>query len=72
MTDIKNSGNEIQDAFLKDAKSNNITVLLYLVNGVKLSGKIINFDHFSLLFTVKDSKSFQLVYKHAISTILPE
>jgi len=59
----------LQDTFLNTVRKSKTTVTIYLVNGVKLSGIITWFDNFCVLLR-RDSQS-QLVYKHAISTIMP-
>lgn len=59
----------IQDPFLNSLRRDKIAVTLFLMKGVKLSGFIAWFDNFSLLLR-RDGES-QLVYKHAISTIMP-
>jgi len=59
----------IQDTFLKHLRDNNIDVTMFLVNGIKLVGRIECFDSFTVQL-VRGSSS-QVVYKHAISTILP-
>ena len=62
------SGN-LQDAFLNLLRRNKIPVTMFLVKGVKLQGIVTWFDNFSILLR-RDGQS-QLVYKHAISTIMP-
>lgn len=59
----------VQDDFLNDIKKNKVSVTVFLVNGVKLQGLITWFDNFSLLLR-RDGHT-QLIYKHAISTIMP-
>lgn len=59
----------LQDHFLNILKAEQSPLTIFLVNGVKLEGIITHFDNFSICLTRKDHK--QLVYKHAISTILP-
>ncbi len=59
----------IQDVFLNRIRKDKHTVPVFLVNGVKLQGIVTWFDNFSLLLR-RDSQ-VQLVYKHAISTIMP-
>ncbi len=59
----------LQDAFLNNVRKNKNPVTVFLVNGVKLQGVITWFDNFCLLLR-RDGTS-QLVYKHAISTIMP-
>ena len=59
----------LQDVFLNTARSQHISVTLFLVNGVKLQGLITWFDNYSIL--LKRDGHIQLVYKHAVSTIMP-
>lgn len=59
----------LQDAFLNNVRKNKISLTIFLVNGVKLTGVVTWFDNFCLLLR-RDGHS-QLVYKHAISTIMP-
>ncbi len=59
----------VQDDFLNNIRKNKISVTVFLVNGVKLQGLITWFDSFSLLLR-RDGHT-QLIYKHAISTIMP-
>jgi host factor-I protein len=59
----------LQDKFLNKIRKDKISVTVFLVNGVKLQGIITWFDNFSMLLR-RDSLS-QLIYKHAISTIMP-
>lgn len=59
----------VQDDFLNNIRQNKVSVTVFLVNGVKLQGLITWFDSFSLLLR-RDGHT-QLIYKHAISTIMP-
>lgn len=59
----------LQDAFLNHVRKTKIPVTIFLINGVKLQGVITWFDNFCVLLR-RDGQS-QLVYKHAISTIMP-
>ena len=59
----------VQDVFLNHVRKNKVPVTVFLVNGVKLQGVITWFDNFCVLLR-RDGHS-QLVYKHAISTIMP-
>lgn len=59
----------VQDVFLNHVRKNKTPVTVFLVNGVKLQGIITWFDNFSVLLR-RDAHS-QLVYKHAISTVMP-
>jgi len=67
-TAAKNS-QSLQDAFLNLLRKNKTPVTMFLVKGVKLQGIVTWFDNFSILLR-RDGQS-QLVYKHAISTIMP-
>lgn len=60
---------DLQDAFLNHVRSEHLPVTVFLINGVKLQGKITWFDSYCLLLK-RDSIS-QLVYKHAVSTVMP-
>ena len=59
----------LQDVFLNNVRKNKAPVTVFLVNGVKLQGIITWFDNFCVLLR-RDGHS-QLVYKHAISTVMP-
>jgi host factor-I protein len=59
----------LQDAFLNHVRKSKVAVTIFLINGVKLQGVITWFDNFCVLLR-RDGQS-QLVYKHAISTIMP-
>ncbi|MFT6559225.1 MULTISPECIES: RNA chaperone Hfq [Sneathiella] len=59
----------VQDVFLNLCRKNNVAVTIFLVNGVKLQGTISAFDNFCV--TLRRDKHEQLVYKHAISTVMP-
>lgn len=61
-------GQTLQDPFLNALRREKVQVSIYLVNGIKLQGQIESFDQFVIL--LKNSVS-QLVYKHAISTVVP-
>jgi host factor-I protein len=61
--------NNLQDVFLNTVRKTKTPVTMFLVNGVKLQGVITWFDNFSVLLR-RDGHS-QLVYKHAISTVMP-
>lgn len=60
---------QLQDTFLNKVRKDRVPVTVYLMNGVPLKGRVTAFDSFVVLFDV-DGKQ-QLVFKHAISTILP-
>ncbi len=59
----------VQDVFLNKIRKEKMSVTVFLVNGVKLQGIITWFDNFSVL--LRRDSHVQLVYKHAISTIMP-
>jgi host factor-I protein len=59
----------LQDTFLNHVRKNKISLTIFLINGVKLQGVVTWFDNFCVLLR-RDGHS-QLVYKHAISTIMP-
>lgn len=59
----------VQDVFLNKIRKEKMTVTIFLVNGVKLQGVVTWFDNFSML--LRRESHVQLVYKHAISTIMP-
>ena len=61
-------GHSLQDPFLNALRKERIPVAIYLVNGIKLQGQVESFDQFVVL--LKNTVS-QMVYKHAISTIVP-
>ncbi len=61
-------GHTLQDPFLNALRKERVPVSVYLVNGIKLQGQVESFDQFVVL--LRNSVS-QLVYKHAISTIVP-
>lgn len=62
-------GQNLQDIFLNTVRKQKISLTIFLVNGVKLTGVVTSFDNFCVLLR-RDGHS-QLVYKHAISTIMP-
>ncbi len=59
----------LQDAFLNHVRPTKVPVPIFVINGVKLPGVITWFDNFCVLLR-RDGQS-QLVYKHAISTVMP-
>jgi host factor-I protein len=66
---MANGQGNLQDTFLNNVRKESITVVIYLVNGSQLRGKVKAFDNFTVLLD-SDGK-VQLVYKHAVSTIIP-
>jgi len=61
-------GQSLQEPFLNALRKEKVPVSIFLVNGIKLQGQIESFDQFVIL--LKNSVS-QMVYKHAISTVVP-
>ncbi|NDY95393.1 RNA chaperone Hfq [Wenzhouxiangella limi] len=61
-------GQSLQDPYLNALRRERVPVAIYLVNGIKLQGQIESFDNFVVL--LKNSVS-QMIYKHAISTVVP-
>ncbi len=61
-------GQTLQEPFLNALRKDRVPVAIYLVNGIKLTGQIDSFDQFVVL--LRNSVN-QMVYKHAISTIVP-
>ncbi len=59
----------VQDVFLNKIRKEKMSVTVFLVNGVKLQGIVTWFDNFCLL--LRRDSHVQLIYKHAISTIMP-
>ena len=60
----------LQDTFLNQVRKTKIPVTIFLINGVKLQGHVNWFDNFCVL--LKRDGHVQLVYKHAISTVMPQ
>ncbi len=67
MSDGKQAPQNIQDAFLNTVRREKTSVIVYLLNGAKLTGRIRSFDKFSVL--LESGSQEQLIFKHAISTI---
>ena len=61
---------KLQDNILNAVRKKNISVTVYLTNGFQLKGKVVGFDNFTIILE-SDGKN-QLIYKHAVSTIVPE
>jgi host factor-I protein len=59
----------VQDHFLQTLVSDKTTVNVFLVNGIRLSGQLAGFDQFVVL--LESGTAVQLVFKHAISTVMP-
>ena len=66
---MSDKNQNVQDVFLNYLRKNKTPVTIFLVNGVKLQGIVTWFDNFSVLLR-RDGHT-QLVYKHAISTVMP-
>ncbi len=66
---MREKSKQLQDVFLNQVRKEHVPLTVFLMNGVKLQGVISWFDSFSIL--LKRDNSAQLVYKHAISTIMP-
>lgn len=60
---------KLQDQFLNAVRKDKMEVTVFLVNGVKLNGRITSFDHYCVLLSGRGTS--QLLYKHGISTIMP-
>ena len=58
----------IQDSFLNNARKDKTVITLYLLSGVKLSGRIKSFDKYSVVLETNNQE--QLIFKHAISTVV--
>ena len=65
---MSNKGQMLQDPYLNLLRKEQVPVSIYLVNGIKLQGQIDSFDQFVVL--LKNTVN-QMVYKHAISTVVP-
>ena len=62
------AGQNIQDAFLNTARKDKVVITLYLLSGVKLTGRIRSFDKYSVVLETNNQE--QLIFKHAISTVV--
>ena len=65
---MANKAQFLQDPFLNELRKEQVPVSIYLINGIKLQGTIDSFDQFVI---VLKSSVNQMVYKHAISTVVP-
>ncbi len=61
--------NNIQDQLLNTARKEKMDLTIYLLNGVPLKGRVVSFDNFTII--LENESKQNLVYKHAISTIIP-
>jgi len=66
---LKKSNLNLQDQFLNQIRKENILTTIFLVNGYQIRGLVKSFDNFTILLEVEGKQ--QMVYKHAISTIVP-
>lgn len=65
---MSNKNQSLQEPFLNTLRKEQIPVAIFLVNGIKLQGTVDSFDQFVI---VLKSSVYQMVYKHAISTVVP-
>jgi len=61
----------LQDPYLNGIRKEQIKVSIYLINGIKLTGVVSSFDQYVVILRDSESTVNQLIYKHAISTIVP-
>ena len=66
---MANSSKSLQDIFLNQVRKDKNSVTVFLINGVKLQGIVTWFDSFCIL--LRRESQIQMVYKHAVSTIMP-
>ena len=66
--DVEKPAQNIQEAFLNNARKDKTFLTIYLMSGVKLSGRIKSFDKYSLVLETNNQE--QLIFKHAISTVV--
>ena len=62
--------NNIQDFILNQARKEKQTITIYLSNGVPLKGKVLSFDNYTII--IENDNKQSMIYKHAITTIIPE
>lgn len=62
--------NNLQDHVLNTARKEKIEINIFLMNGVPIKGRVLSFDNFTILMEV--DKKQNLIYKHAVSTIVPQ
>jgi host factor-I protein len=68
--EMEKPAQNIQDSFLNNARKDKIVLTIYLMSGVKLSGRIKSFDKYSLVLETNNQE--QLIFKHAISTVVTQ
>ena len=61
----------LQDAFLNQVRKETVAVTIFLVNGFQLKGHVKGFDNFTVILEAENTNRQQMVYKHAISTVVP-
>lgn len=59
----------LQDTFLNMARKENVEVIIYLINGAQVRGRVKGFDNYTVL--LESAGKMQMVYKHAVSTVVP-
>lgn len=64
-----NKSINLQDVFLNKARKDNIGITVFLINGYQIKGVVKGFDNYTIVLESQDQQ--QLIYKHAISTIIP-
>jgi len=64
-------GHSLQDPYLNLLRKGRIPVFIFLVNGIKLQGQVESFDQYVILLKNTANQVSQMVYKHAISTVVP-
>src|SRR5512147_1347396 len=67
---MEKQAQNIQEAFLNNARKEKTFLMIYLMSGVKLSGRIKSFDKYSLVLETNNQE--QLIFKHAISTVVTQ
>jgi host factor-I protein len=68
--DMDKPAQNIQDSFLNNARKDKVVLTIYLMSGVKLSGRIKSFDKYSLVLETNNQE--QLIFKHAVSTVVTQ
>ncbi|NLI69457.1 MAG: RNA chaperone Hfq [Firmicutes bacterium] len=66
---MNKTGINLQDTFLNQVRRENIPMTFFLINGYQIKGTVRSFDNFTIMLEVDGRQ--QLIYKHAISTIIP-
>lgn len=64
-----NKSINLQDVFLNKARKDNVGITVFLINGYQIKGMVRGFDNYTIVLESQDQQ--QLIYKHAISTIIP-